>query len=328
MPNIITHAFLAHDALEAAHCPNLSRLIAKHPRVYAMGSSGPDFLFYYKALPWQKKTPNDAPAREVGSRVHTEKISAFYETAITVIEAETDALTKEIMTVFLAGHLTHWSLDTIAHPYVFYFTGEISGATKYWHFRFESMLDTLMITEVKGFKIENIKMPEFVSSTPVVRQAVAKLYKAIVDEVLNLRMDESVYIECLATMESAAKLLYDPYTLKFPAVQLGEKAAKQLWAFSGHMVIGEPDRKHDILNLSHTPWVHPCDDTKVSTASFPELYQEGVERAVGALSALEDVLSGTQPIRALTLITRDLTYDTGLANPSDMMHYRPIYETV
>jgi len=328
MPNIITHAFLAQDALEAAHVPNLSRLIAKHPRVYAMGSSGPDFLFYYKSLPWQKKTPQDAPAREVGSRVHTEKINAFYEKAIRVIEAESDPLTKEIMTVFLAGHLTHWSLDTVAHPYVFYFTGEIGGPTKYWHFRFESMLDTLMVTQVKGFKIENIKMPEFVSSTPVVRQAVAKLYKAVVDEILDIRMDVSVYIECLATMENAAKLLYDPYTLKFPAVQLGEKAAKQLWAFSGHMVIGDPDRKHDILNLSHTRWVHPCDDQKGSTASFPELYQEASVRAVGALSALEDVLSGHQPISALSLITRDLTYDTGMANPPEMKYYGPVYEAL
>jgi hypothetical protein len=116
--------------------------------------------------------------------------------------------------------------------------------------------------------------------------------------------------------------------LKFPAVQLGEKAAKQLWAFSGHMVIGEPDLKHDVLNLSHARWVHPCDDSKVSTASFPELYQEACGRAVGALSALEDVLSGYQPLRALTLITRNLTYDTGLANPPDMRFYGPLYETV
>ena len=328
MPNIITHAFLAQDALEAAHVPNLSRMIAKHPRVYAMGSSGPDFLFYYKSLPWQKKSPQDAPAREVGSRVHTEKINAFYEQAIRVIEAETDPTTKEIMTVFLAGHLTHWSLDTVAHPYVFYWTGEIGGATKYWHFRFESMLDTLMVTQVKGFKIENIKMPEFVSSTSEVRVAVAKLYKATVDQILDLPMDESVYIECLATMETAAKLLYDPYTLKFPAVQWGEKAAKQLWAFSGHMVIGEPDLKHDILNTKHSPWVHPCDDTKVSTASFTDLYQEASLRAVGALSALEDVLSGHQPIRAMALILRDMTYDTGMANPPEMKHYGPIYEAL
>jgi hypothetical protein len=184
------------------------------------------------------------------------------------------------------------------------------------------------VTQVKGFKIENIKMPEFVCSTPVVRQAVAKFYKAIVDEVLNIRLDESVYIECLATMERAAKLLYDPYTLKFPAVQLGEKMAKQLWAFSGHMVIGEPDLKHDVLNLSHTRWVHPCDDTMVSTASFPELYQEASVRAVGALSALEDVLSGHQPISALSLITRDMTYDTGLPNPPEMKYYGPLYEAV
>jgi len=325
MPNIITHALLAQDAIEAIEAPTLSALISKYPRVYAMGSSGPDFLFYFRILPWQKADPS-IKVREIGNAIHASHINDFYQSALGVIQTTQDEETRDIMTVFLAGHLAHWALDSIAHPYVFAKTGEIlKGATKYWHFRFESMLDTLMVTQVKGFKIENIKMPEFVASTKATRQAVSFLYRQIVLDVFDTDIDEKIFDECLSSMTATAKLLYDPYTLKFPAIQLGEKATGKLWEFSGHMVIGEPDLAHDILNLNHAQWTHPCDDTLVSTESFLDLYQKAKERAMAVLYALDGIITMSQPKASLNLITRDLTYDTGLKNPPEMKFYDPIY---
>jgi len=325
MPNIITHALLAQDAIEAIDTPTLSALIAKYPRVYAMGSSGPDFLFYFRILPWQKADPS-VKVKQIGNLIHSSKINDFYQSALGYIQTVKDDSTREIMTVFLAGHLAHWSLDSIAHPYVFAKTGEIGkGDTKYWHFRFESMLDTLMVTQVKGFKIENIRMPDFVSSTKATRIAVAELYQQVVLDLFNENIDLKVYEECIASMASAAKLLYDPYTLKFPGIQLGEKAAGKLWEFSGHMVIGEPDLKHDILNLQHSQWTHPCDNTLVSTDSFLDLYMKAKDRAMAVLYALEGIITMNQPKSSLNLITRDLTYDTGLKNPPEMKYYDPIY---
>ena len=325
MPNIITHALLAQDAIESIDAPTLTELIAKYPRVYAMGSSGPDFLFYYKILPWEKADPT-VKVKEIGNLIHSTRINDFYQSALGYIQTVKDDEARDIMTVFLAGHLAHWALDSIAHPYVFAKTGEIGkGATKYWHFRFESMLDTLMVTQVKGYKIENIKMPDFVSSNKVTRKAVAELYRQVVLDLFNEDIDEKIYEECLASMASTAKLLYDPYTLKFPGIQLGERAVGKLWEFSGHMVIGEPDLKHDILNLAHKPWTHPCDDTLVSTESFLDLFMKAKERAKAVLYALDGIITMSQPKSSLNLITRDLTYDTGLKNPPEMKFYDPIY---
>jgi len=325
MPNIITHAFLAQDTIEAIETPTLTALIARYPQVYSMGSSGPDFLFYYKILPWEKADPS-VKVKAIGNQIHSGRINDFYQSALGVIQTTQDDTTRDIMTVFLAGHLTHWSLDSVAHPYIFAKTGVIgTGPTKYWHFRFESMLDTLMTTRVKGFKIENIKMPEFVASTKATRKAVAFLYRQIVLDLFEEDIPEAIYEECLASMASTAKLLYDPYTLKFPAIQAGEKLAGKLWEFSGHMVIGEPDTQHDILNLNHALWTHPCDETLTSTESFLDLYLRAKNRAMAALYALEGIITMTQPKASLNLITRDLSYDTGMAKASAMVHYDPIY---
>ena len=76
MPNIITHAFLAQDAIESIDCPSLTSLIAKYPRVYALGSSGPDFLFYYRILPWEKADKLH-DLKNVGNKVHSGRINDF-----------------------------------------------------------------------------------------------------------------------------------------------------------------------------------------------------------------------------------------------------------
>ena len=129
----------------------------------------------------------------------------------------------------------------------------------------------------------------------------------------------------MVSMVTTAQILYDPYTLKFPIIQMGEKAAGHLWEFSSHMVIGEPDLQHDILNLNHVLWRHPCDEALTSTESFLDLYQKAHKRAMAALYALEGILNMTQPKVALNLITCDLNYDTGMKNPPDMKFYDPIY---
>ena len=91
-----------------------------------------------------------------------------------------------LLTVFLAGHLMHWSLDHKAHPFVFNRSGEIAGDTKYWHYRFESMIDTMMVKQIKGYKLSEVKSYEFVDSKPEHRKIIGDFFRKIVLSVYNL----------------------------------------------------------------------------------------------------------------------------------------------
>ena len=53
MPYILTHALMANDVLQDLEAIKLEEIILKYPQVFSMATSGPDFLFYYKALPMQ-----------------------------------------------------------------------------------------------------------------------------------------------------------------------------------------------------------------------------------------------------------------------------------
>ena len=253
--------------------------------------------------------------------IHKKWINKFYQKAIELLKAETE--NKDILTVFLAGHLMHWSLDHKAHPFVFNRSGEIGGDTKYWHYRFESMIDTMMVKQIKGYKLSEVKSYEFVDSTPEHRKIIGEFYRKIVLSVYNLDFTTEIYEECLDSMFKLSKLLFDPHTTKFPLVQASEKAMGLFWKYSSHMVIGKIDTEHDVLNLNHSPWEHPCDN-EVSTKSFVDLYNEAVLVGQAVLYRLNDIIFENKQL-SLDNILNDLGYDTGKANEMELKFYRTIY---
>lgn len=320
MPNIIAHALCANDVLQNIVDSKLKQAILKYPRVFSMASSGPDFLFYYKALPGQD-ADNKKLVHEIGNVIHKRGINQFYAKAIELLKLETE--NKEILTVFLAGHLMHWSLDHKAHPFVFNRSGEIAGDTKYWHYRFESMIDTMMVKQIKRYKLSEVKSYEFVKSISEQRKIISDFYRRVVLDVYELDYPTEIYEESFESMYTLSKLLFDPFTTKFPLIQISEKLMGIDWKFSSHMVIGKIDTEHDVLNLDHKPWEHPCDNS-VSTKSFVDLYDEAVMVGEAVLYRLNDILYDNKAL-SLDNILNDLGYDTGKANEMELKFYRTIY---
>ncbi len=324
MPNYITHALCAQDVLQSFLDEKMLRRVEKYPQVFSMAASGPDFLFYYRVWPWLDQSNNDH-VYGIGNVVHKQRINAFYLKAIEWIETYDDGDDKDVLMVYLAGHLMHWALDSVAHPYVFYHSGEIKGETKYWHYRLESMLDILMVQKVKGLSLKHIGAEQMLESLPHHRMLISKMYAYVVHEVYGIDDGPEVFEECFKTMPEVAKALFDPMGIKKPLVQAFEKTQSSLWKFSSHMIFSQMDQEHDILNLNHTEWVHPCDDGLRSTKSFVDLYHEGTQRGLAALYALSDVLDHKGSKEKLLNILKDRSYDTGLSEEKAMGYYKPFY---
>ncbi len=326
MPNYITHALCANDILQNIQKCELKSVIQKHNQVYAMGSSGPDFLFYYRTFPWQDQS-NNKKVHTIGNIVHTEKINDFYREAIQACLDEENYESKEIQLAYLAGHLMHYALDTNAHPFVFFHSGEMKGETKYWHYRLESMIDTVMVKQIKKLDLAHIDAVGLVSSTKKVRDVLSKYYANTVKNVYGVDEDESTYLECFETMPKVVKWLFDPHNLKFAWIQAGEKAAKQDWNFSSHMVQGKLDKKHDVLNLKHQTWNHPSDETELSTESFLDLYDKAILKGQAILESLNEVIYHNGSLDQCLSIIGNLSYDTGKEHAEEMQYYGSIYES-
>ena len=109
MPNIITHKIFAEEVLKSMTKHDIRSMIERHPQIFYIGSNGPDFLFFSHIKPWESYKSH--ALNRLGSAMHAHGINAFYETAIECIRAQKHADIKELMSVYLFGHLCHWALD-------------------------------------------------------------------------------------------------------------------------------------------------------------------------------------------------------------------------
>jgi len=326
MPNIMTHALCAHDILQEFEDNDVYQSIQKNPSVYSTASSGPDFLFYYKAYPFQ-----DADAakqiHQIGEDVHKQNINDFYTKAVDLIKHEKNESKKCVLTSFIAGHLTHWALDSIAHPFVFHRSGEMKGKTQYWHYRFESMLDTIMVKQIKQLSLEKNPSNLMVTLKRLDIDVCAQLYCDIVNHVFKTHHSVDVFKQSFKDMALISKWLFDPHTRLFPWVQAIEKRLGVDWKYSSHMIIGDLDQKHDVLNLNHSTWSHPSDPLSLSNESFLDLYDRAILRGRTVLNAFNDVLFNDKPIDLMLEVLNNQSYDTGYSSAKPMHNYQSIYET-
>ena len=231
---------------------------------------------------------------------------------------------KDIFTSFIAGYLTHWSLDTVAHPFVFYRSGKIGGKTKYWHFRFESMLDTLMVKEV--FKDDLSKYPtkNFMKLSSVEKKVIASGVSETFTNTYKEEMKVEEAIRCMNHATGVLHILFDPNTRWFQWVQKFEEKKGYLWKFSSHMVIGEPDGEFDVLNRNHSVWKNPTDPDSAYTDSFMDLFDKAIERGLQAIGQFEMMLN--KKIVSMADVMQDRQFNTGTNDGKKMVVYDSIYE--
>ncbi len=156
MPNVVTHGLMALDVYNQLESSRVKSAIKAYPKAYLLGSNGPDILFYYQGLPWQNEEKNQRVS-DVGDILHTQKINEFYDEALRLISLIKDTKRQDILISYMAGHLQHWALDSLAHPFVFYRSGPLTGDRAYDHYRYESMIDALMLLYVKNKPLKALR---------------------------------------------------------------------------------------------------------------------------------------------------------------------------
>ena len=146
MPNIITHTLFAQEIFDKVD-ENTHDLFEPKLHLLEIGSNGPDFLFFHGMNP--KDFFKKSDLRVSGSMFHAGHVNEFYQKALISIRNEADEEIKKDMMTYVCGHLCHWALDATSHPYVFYRTGTCKGKSAWYHHRFESLIDAIMLKDVR-----------------------------------------------------------------------------------------------------------------------------------------------------------------------------------
>lgn len=322
MPNLITHKIFGDDILKVAG-PKVLAYVNKNPQAFSVGTSGPDFLFYYGQIPGQNKEVAKKVVK-IGSIIHAHHINDWHKLAIRTILNEKDESLKATMISFFIGHITHWALDAMTHPFIFYRSDGSSEETKYWHYRYESMLDTVMVNEYKKTSIKAYSSKEILKTDQHLRDAIYKVYKDAVEDVFKLDFKKDYVNQAFKDCDQALNFLYDPSGLKFKVIKLFESLVNKKWQYSSHIVTDKVDKSADVLNLNNHKWKNPAKPSFASNESFLDLYYRAIDLCLKVLDEVVLVLEG-KPIDDFLKLLDNRSYETGLSYYAEMVEYKSIY---
>ena len=165
MPAVYAHLQYGNEVAKALP-PILGAIIEKYPEAFALGTQGPDILFYHEPL--KKNT-----LRSKGSALHkvsgnqlfkeqAKKLLNLGNSLEEIIEREGGAYVS-----YVCGFLCHFSLDVACHPYVNEKTSdEVS------HFKIESEFEKFLLKK-DGISIRGYNTAEPILNQNGVKESVA-----------------------------------------------------------------------------------------------------------------------------------------------------------
>lgn len=323
MPNVLTHGLMALKTKENISTVQIKKAISKYRNVYLFGSNGPDFLFYYNVWPWLDQE-EASRISDHGNLMHTKKINEFVDTMIAIAKKQTDNQAKEIMVSYIAGYLCHWALDSIAHPFVFYRSGNMKGKQEYDHYRYESMVDSKMVVEVYQEKLSKYPTRKFLSMDKKSEKVVAFLVSHAHQRVYGSTLSSEECLSCMRRAKQILPVFFDPYTLWHGAIRIVEKLALDgKRVLSSHMVIGKLNKTYDELNINREVWYNPTYPENPHNETFIELFERSIGRAKVAFCAFENILNDELDTMSNVLLNR--SFNTDRFDGARMVVYDNIY---
>lgn len=316
MPNLITHTIFAQGAAQALEDASV---LQGRLHLFGVGANGPDFLFFDGLS--LRSGSKKAPIRKYGSKFHHGHINDFYASALRSIRKEKDPEIKGDMTAYVMGHLCHWALDSVCHPYIYARTGAGSAASSTRHHTLESLLDAVMLKVKKGETIREYYYPSIAECSLEEARAVARVYVPAIKDVFDEKIAPHLIKDSLDDWAADQRLLYDYTGRKRKNLRRMEKMLLAENFMSGMIVPVEVDDNWDFMNLLHKQWEHPCDASVTSTESLFDLYERALIRARRAMKLFLAAVDDPQLEPEFLDFLGDRDYDTGMAQHASMENF-------
>ncbi|HIZ83804.1 MAG TPA: zinc dependent phospholipase C family protein [Firmicutes bacterium] len=292
MPATITHFLFAKRVEEAL----LKRGIQYIPSTLYWGAQGPDFFFYHRALPHQM----GKSLRRIGSRMHRSDAAETFGHMAAFLRRcpEEDGLRA---LSYAYGFLCHLTLDSAAHPYVYWFQEELAretgGRPAFMHHKIEHNLDTIMLRREWDMPPSRFPIAEAMPDDPPALEAAARMLRYVI---ARMYPDQSTSVikltEAFRDCRLSAGLLVDKKGRKRRALLGIEAKLPARVSLSSFICPDTPDADWDYANQSHHPWI---DQGKgkgaVHNEDFFTLFDQNIQTAAELCTAYHRCVTEGEP---------------------------------
>ena len=267
MPGPLTHLRFAETVIQP-YRTTFSFLQAYEP-LYHVGSLGPDPFFFYKSVEFNSEAKR--LGRAFGSTLHLQDPLKTFKPLFDVVQHSFQE--KNAFMAYLMGFVTHYVLDRIMHPFVFYFSGfDEQGGIKAMpyqadHIRLEHSLD-LAFLERDGLTIQAYNPTNVFPLDVHQRLLIANLYA----QAFHIPM--AYFHDSFSTMQALYHLVYDPGRWKRPLIKLAFQKRSFIYALT-HDVELQPSKRDLVTNANKKTWVHPSLLTVHNTSAY-DLFENAI----------------------------------------------------
>lgn len=310
MPGYDTHYLFGVHTYRRMPDSAIKNNISRFQSPYKLGILGPDIFFYYA-------TEVVAARKNIGSTMHTSKTDIFFKKCIEYAISQEDEA-GIICISYISGFLTHYTLDCLVHPYVYWMT-DYNHKTKDYlekHFSLETDIDIMLLrTYLDTTPREFFSRSEVSLSSQEMNVICSLLHYAIRHTYHDSRITKRGIKMAILSLQKEHKLL------KLFSSKAKNAIGTIEYAFVGQRYIaplipGGDEVKHlDPLNLSHHIWFNPWDLNISSTESVPQLLNRARDRYLLTIFLLDNFLEDTSNNKAFALLLNKIgskSYHSGL----------------
>lgn len=287
MPSQICHILFADEALEAALGPGAVQALGPARPCFHFAAQGPDFFFHNGF--------SRPSGRTFGSLLHRRQIGAVVRSMVERLRGQPG----DELRAFVLGFATHAFLDRAAHPFIDYFAGwedpELPETRRYYrcHAFYERIIDVEFLKRRRSLAPRDLAAERLMHCGPQLSGAVAGALAAALRASfggLDMTADaearvRNAYRDALAFYEFTSRPEY-----RVPAAERDRSGPDRR-----RLALFHPEALPagiDFLNAGHRRWVHPCDRSRESTASFADLFDAAVAPAADAVRAVDSAAAG------------------------------------
>lgn len=314
MSDILNHYYCAREAyLALPEEHNLTSIITKYYDAYRLGSQGPDFFYYNIANNYNLTSA-------IGKLVHTKNIDKFFYYSIKFAQEHPEY--SEICLAYLAGFLSHYALDTITHPFIYFRSGKAlkeDPATEKFaplHKLYEVLLDTAM-TQYEYSRQAVFENPEkvFIVSDSTLK-FLESYYKYILKKVYNLDISGKDIRRALRSAARIIKFSKDPFGRKEKLLKNIEKRFGVDHILSKIFYPMYTNEFH-ILNMNHREWKNPISGES-HYESYPELFHQAIDLTQNFQNHLDSwFMDEALTIDEISEVLGNLSYLSGVDSEED-----------
>jgi hypothetical protein len=292
IPDLLAHYEVAEAARERlAPGPLCDALTAEHD-AYKVGAQGPDLFFYSHVWPWQRSRA------DLSTLTHQHHMDDVFRAMLTRA-AQAPPAERAVMLAFTCGYAAHLCLDAHAHPWVLYWTGDISGGTTSIEgalaMRRHSVLEASIDVTLQRRRSSGcgwIRRARLLDMSPAQRAVTGSLLSHTLREVYGVTFTPDEGSAALRDMALVYGPMTDPHSALSRLIRVVAPVADHRGIMQTQIFPEAAHASATCLLDERRPWSHPSAPGATCTTTFAEICETAAAETTRFLEAAQQAVFG------------------------------------